>query len=153
MVLAPVSSNDHGMTSDRARTSLPSAVVRGSLDHGLLFLLGLVDRDPQLFERAAVAWHARWCQHVPDIDFRKSRAVLDALQMLRGDAPAAAAMHLREQCHECGLEDLEAILLRWADCHPQPLLAPEPRPRPRPRPRPWPRSRSHSHVTLRRRDS
>jgi hypothetical protein len=87
-------------------------VVRGSLDHGLLFLLSLVDRDPQLFERAAVAWHARWCRHVPDVDFRKSRAVLDALEALRGDDPAAAATQLREQCHECGLEDLETILQR-----------------------------------------
>jgi hypothetical protein len=102
--------------------AIPSAVARGSLDHGLMFLLGLVDRDPELFERAAVAWHARWCRHVPDVDFRKSRAVLEALEMLQQDDAAAAATRLGEQCHQCGLEDLEAILQQWADGRPQPLL-------------------------------
>jgi hypothetical protein len=118
-------------------------VVRGSLDHGLLFLLGLVDRDPQMFERAAVAWHARWCRHVAEVDFRKSRTVLNALEMLRGDDPAAAATHLRDQCHECGLEDLELILQRWAASHPRARRVRARRPQQRSRS--WPHSRTRAH--------
>jgi hypothetical protein len=35
--------------------------------------------------------------------------VFDALEMLRGDDPAAAAKHLGRQYHDRGLKDLEAM--------------------------------------------
>jgi hypothetical protein len=44
-----------GFTKSRC-DPLPSAVVRGSLEHGLLVCLALLDHDRACFEPAAVAW-------------------------------------------------------------------------------------------------
>jgi hypothetical protein len=97
---------------------LPSAVVRGSLEHGLLFLLGLLDHDRENFEFAAVAWHARWCQNAPEVGFETARAVLDALEMLTGPDPASAAKSLRAECSECRLDEVIAVLDDWLDRYP-----------------------------------
>jgi hypothetical protein len=75
---------------------LPSAVVHGSREHGLLVCLGL--------ERAAVTWHVRRCQKVPGA--RMSRAVPSAREALgvRIRPPARAA--LRGLCQQRRLQDL-----------------------------------------------
>jgi hypothetical protein len=94
---------------------LPSAVVRGSLAHGLLACLGLLDHDRDCFESAAVAWHARWCEAVPGAQIAESRAVLSALEALRGDDPPAGARALRDQCLQHQLQGLAAVLDHWLE--------------------------------------
>jgi hypothetical protein len=96
---------------------LPSAVVRGSLEHGLLVCLGRLNRDPDCFEAVAVAWHARWCEKVPGTRIPESRAVLSALEALGGADPSAGARALRGLCQEHQLQDLTAVLDHWLDGH------------------------------------
>lgn len=102
---------------------LPSAIVRGSLEHGLLVCLGLVNRDPDCFEPAAVAWHARWCEQVPGARIAESRAVLSALEELGGVDPYAGARALRDECQRHELQGLASVLEHWLELHPQPAAA------------------------------
>jgi hypothetical protein len=94
---------------------LPSAVVRGSLEHGLLVCLGLLNHDRDCFEPAAVAWHARWCETVPGARIPESRAVLSALEALGGADPSAGARALRGLCQQHQLQGLTAVLDHWLD--------------------------------------
>jgi hypothetical protein len=102
---------------------LPSAVVRGSLEHGLLFCLGFLDHDRDCFEPAAVAWHARWCEMVPGARIAESRAVLSALEALGGADPSAGARALRDLCQRHQLQGLTAVLDHWLEGRSQ-LVAP-----------------------------
>ena len=92
---------------------VPSAVARGSLRDGLLVCLGLLDKDPDRFERAAVVWHRRWCAERPGIGFAESRAVLSALEALSSSDPEAAAADLLSACPET--DGVEEVLERWLE--------------------------------------
>jgi hypothetical protein len=94
---------------------LPSAVVRGSLEHGLLVCLGLLTHDRECFEPAAVVWHARWCEMVPGARIAESRAVLSALEALGGDDPSAGARALRDRCGQHQLHGLTVVLDHWLE--------------------------------------
>jgi hypothetical protein len=109
--------------SDRPCVPLPSAVVRGSLAHGLLVCLGRLNRDPDCFEAMAVAWHARWCETVPGARIAESRAVLSALEALRGVDPSVGVRALRDLCHQRRLEDLTAVLDDWLALHQKAIAA------------------------------
>jgi hypothetical protein len=101
--------------TDSPCAPLPSAVVRGSLDHGLLMCLGLLNRDADCFEAAAVAWHARWCEQVPGARIAESRAVLSALEALGGADPPAGARALRDLCRRHQLQDPVTVLDHWLE--------------------------------------
>src|SRR5215217_9198725 len=101
--------------TDRPCVPLPSAVIRGSLEHGLLVCLGRLERNPDCFESAAVAWHARWCEEVPGARIPESRAVLAALEALGGADPTAGARVLRDLCQQEHLEGLTAVLDHWLE--------------------------------------
>jgi hypothetical protein len=75
--------------------------------------LGLLGRDHERFERAAVVWHSRWCLQSPGIGFVESRAALDALEDLACvDVDRAAAVQaLRSACGET--EGVDEILDGW----------------------------------------
>ena len=103
--------------------SVPSAVVRGSLDDGLKVCLGLLARDPDRFEQAAVVWHRRWCAHLSGIGFAESRAALSALQGLSGRDPTAAGRELRATCLRHKLDDVAAVLDAWLDRDPRSVVA------------------------------
>jgi hypothetical protein len=90
---------------------VPSAVARGSLCDGLIMCLALLASDPERFERAAVAWHARWCAQTTGVGFAHSRAVLDALESLACVDPAAAARALRSACRDT--EGLDEVIDGW----------------------------------------
>jgi hypothetical protein len=94
---------------------LPSAVVRGSLEHGLLVCLGFLNHDRDCFEPAAVAWHARWCETVRGARIAESRAVLSALEALGGADPSAGARALRDLCQRHQLQGLTAVLDHWLE--------------------------------------
>lgn len=99
--------------ASRPRVSLPSAVVRGSLEHGMLTCLGLLAREPDRFETAAVAWHARWCASLPGVTFAESLETLHALEALTGREPAAGARTLSMACRRHGLSDVALVLDTW----------------------------------------
>lgn len=103
------------MIASRTRVSLPSAVVRGSLEHGMLTCLGLLAREPDRFETAAVAWHARWCASLPGVTFAESVETLDALEALTGREPAAGARTLIMVCRRRGLNDVALVLNTWLE--------------------------------------
>ena len=115
--------------SRRPRRRLPSAVVHGSLDDGMQVCLGLLAREPDLFEPAAVAWHARWCAHLHDVAFADSRAALCALEALAGPEPSAGARALCATCQDCGLDEVAAVLREWLERR-SPSAAARPRPAP-----------------------
>jgi hypothetical protein len=92
---------------------LPSAILRGSLDGGLLVCLGLLRRAPERFEAAAVAWHARWCEALPGVGIDESRAALAALKAFEGSDPSSGALALRAHCERHGLDKLTAVIDAW----------------------------------------
>ena len=98
-------------TSTDRQQPLPTAVVRGSLRDGLTVCLGLLTRNPELFEPAAVVWHRRWCSERPGLGFAESRATLRALEGLAGPDPVAAAAALRSACH--GADGIDDVLDAW----------------------------------------
>ena len=102
-----------GMKGTAARSPVPSAVLHGSLRDGLLVCLGLLTRDPERFERAAVVWHRRWCAEQPGIGFAESRAVLSALEELARSDPEAAAADLLAACPET--EGVKEVLDGWLE--------------------------------------
>ena len=109
--------------TDSQCVPLPSAIVRGSLEHGLLVCLGRLDRDPDCFEAAAVAWHARWCENVPGARIAESRAALSALEALGGADPSVGAHALRSLCRKHQLQDVTAVLDHWLEGRSRPIAA------------------------------
>lgn len=105
---------------------LPSAVVHGSLDDGLMVCLGLLASENR-FDAAVVAWHGRWCAELPGIGFAESRAALSALEALTGADPAAAGRALRATCLRYGLAEVAAVLDAWLNPRPRPIAARTPR--------------------------
>jgi hypothetical protein len=103
--------------------TLPSAVVRGSLEHGLLVCLGLLNHDRDCFEPAAVGWHARWCETVPGARIAESRAVLSALEALGCADPSVGARALRALCQQHQLQGVTAVLDHWLEGRSQPVAA------------------------------
>ena len=103
----------HLRDAPRPPERLPSAVAFGSLEDGMMVCLGLLKSDPDRFEPAAVAWHARWCSSHPGISFAESRAVLSALEALTRPEPAAAARELNTACGQCGLDELVPVFDAW----------------------------------------
>jgi hypothetical protein len=109
--------------TDSPCVPLPSAVIRGSLEHGLLTCLGHLDRDPDCFEPMAVAWHARWCETVPGARISESQAVLSALEALRGADPSVGVRALRDLSQQRRLEGLTAMLDHWLELHSKAIAA------------------------------
>ena len=98
---------------------LPSAVLRGSLEHGMLVCLGLLRRNPDCFDPAAAAWHARWCEFQPGLGLRDSHAALAALEMMSGSERREGARRLGSLCRGNGLDDVAAVLDAWVEERPQ----------------------------------
>jgi len=94
---------------------LPSAVLRGSLEHGMLVCLGLLERNPGCFEQAAAAWHARWCEVQPGVGLEESHAALAALEMMSGRERRRGARRLSSLCRTEGLDDVAAVLDAWIE--------------------------------------
>jgi hypothetical protein len=109
--------------TDSPCAPLPSAVVRGSRENGLLVCLGFLNHDRDCFEPAAVAWHARWCEKVPGARIAESRAVLAALKALGGADPSAGARALRGLCRAHQLQDLVTVLDHWLERQGQTVVA------------------------------
>ena len=85
-----------------------------SLPDALELVLLLVD-DPRRFRRAALRWHARYCDEVRDVGFEEAHAVLACLAGLDGRRPKVAAAALATLVHRRGLERASEALMRWAN--------------------------------------
>ena len=79
----------------------------------MMVCLGLLAEEPDRFEPAAVAWHARWCASLPGVRFAESRAALCALEALMGPQPSAGALALSDVCRRHGVEDVASVLDMW----------------------------------------
>ena len=75
--------------------------------------LGLLAREPERFEAAALAWYRRWCAAVGGIGFSESHAVLSALEALGGRDSATAAHALSAMCRSHGRDDVAAVFEAW----------------------------------------
>lgn len=115
-----------------ARDRLPTAVLHGCLEDGLMVCLSLLARDPERFAPAAVAWHSRWCARLCGIDLEESHAALCALEGLAGPDPAAAARALCATCRRHELDEVAAVLEGWLDRDPRSGVAGSTQPPPRP---------------------
>ena len=117
----------HLRDASRPPVQLPSAVAFGSLEDGMKVCLGLLRRDPDRFEPAAVAWHARWSRSSPAASFEESRAVLSSLEALTGSDPAGAARTLSAACRQCRQDKLASVFDKWlADVEQAPALQDQP---------------------------
>ena len=85
-----------------------------SLPDALELVLLLVE-DPRRFRRAALRWHARYCDEVRDVGFEEAHAVLACLAGLDGRRPKVAAAALATLVHRRGLERASEALMRWAN--------------------------------------
>jgi hypothetical protein len=85
-----------------------------SLPDALELVLLLVE-DPRRFRRAALRWHARYCDEVRDVGFEEAHAVLACLAGLNGRRPKVAAAALATLVHRRGLERASEALMRWAN--------------------------------------
>jgi hypothetical protein len=84
-----------------------------SLPDALELVLLLVE-DPRRFRRAALRWHARYCNELEDVGFEEAHAVLACLAGLTGRRPRAAASALAELVGRRELERASEVLIRWA---------------------------------------
>ena len=84
------------------------------LSDALELVLLLLDTDSNRFSRAALRWHARYCDELR-VDLAEAQAVLALLAGLRGARPKPAACALADLVHRRGLEQSSEALMRWAD--------------------------------------
>jgi hypothetical protein len=68
---------------------------RVALDEALKLCLALLEEDPPRFQRAATAWHARWCTQLPMLTLAEAQVALAALEALTGPDPTTGARELR----------------------------------------------------------
>ena len=69
----------------------PADASYGSLPRMLATCLRLLDSDPPRFQRAAAAWHARWCVQLPQLTLADAQVTLAAMEALTGPNPVAGA--------------------------------------------------------------
>jgi hypothetical protein len=62
------------------------------LAEALELTLLLADKEPEKYDRAAVRWHVRFLEEVPNVDLRESLAVLALLAAIPSNRMAATAL-------------------------------------------------------------
>jgi hypothetical protein len=92
-------------TPDARRESLPRALAA---------CVELLESDPPRFQRAATAWHARWCAGLPTLTLADALVTLAALEALAGPDPGAAARELSRLAIHHGHHDLARVFDRWS---------------------------------------
>lgn len=114
-VLAVIAGGDrpHLVAAAPSPPQSRSAPPRVPLDDALVICLTMLDDDPPLFQRAATAWHARWCTHLPTLTLAEAQITLGALEALAGPDPIGGARALRWQSAQHGLFDVVEVLDSW----------------------------------------
>ena len=83
------------------------------LAEALELTLLLAEGASEKYERAAVRWHARFLQEVPNVDLRENQAVLALLAAIPVNRLAAAALaELLSRRRSC--ERIAKALVRWS---------------------------------------
>ena len=82
------------------------------LEDALDICLGLLEREPACYARAAARWAARlMIEHA--LDLRDAHLTLAALGALDGASPRAGAEALIELCHRHGLRRCDEVIGAW----------------------------------------
>jgi hypothetical protein len=85
-----------------------------NLSDSLLLCLLLRDHDPELYERAALRWHARYCREVVAVNLDEAQAALACLAALRGPRSAVAARALLGLLDPLRTKTARAELVSWS---------------------------------------
>jgi hypothetical protein len=91
-----------------AARELPKINLSDSLR--LCFLL----RDTDIFERAALRWHGRYCREVVAVELDEAQAVLACLAALRGPRAEVAARTLCALLDPVQVRSARADLTAWS---------------------------------------
>jgi hypothetical protein len=84
-----------------------------ALAEALELTLLLADKEPEKYDRAAVRWHVRFLQEVPNVDLREDQAVLALLAAIPVNRLASAALaELLGRRRSC--ERIAEALVRWS---------------------------------------
>jgi hypothetical protein len=103
---------DHGNTLQAL--SAAAELKHVALSDALEIVLLLARNDPSRFQRAALRWHARYCQELRVQDPCEAQATLALLFMLAGPSAAAAARALAELAHARRFGQAAEALIRWS---------------------------------------
>jgi hypothetical protein len=101
---------DHGNTLQAL--SAAAELKHVALSDALVLLLARNDRPR--FQRAALRWHARYCQELRVHDPAEVQATLALLFMLAGPGSPSAAQALAELVQGRGFGQAAETLMRWA---------------------------------------
>ena len=85
-----------------------------ALSDALELVLLLARKDAARFQRAALRWHARYCQELRVHESCEAQATLALLFMLGGPSSASAARALAELLHARQFGQAAEALIRWA---------------------------------------
>jgi len=96
---------------------------RVPLEDELRICLAYLQETPERFERAAVAWHARWSCAATQLTLADSLVALGAVQALAGPGSVPAADALRTLSTRHGLDEVVAVLAEWVGTVPEPQIA------------------------------
>jgi hypothetical protein len=105
-----------GTTAMQIRVIASELPVVG-LEDALAILLGLRDREPASYARAAARWGARLVlEH--RLSLSDAQLTLAALTSLDGPSPRPAVDALSELAEALGLKRIEPLLTAWRDSRP-----------------------------------
>ena len=91
------------------------------LDLALAACLRMLEEDPPRFQRAATAWHSRWCVNLRALTLADAQVTLGALEALAGPNPTEGARELYRQAVHYGFHDVADVLERWISDREEPM--------------------------------
>jgi hypothetical protein len=103
---------DRGNTLDAL--SAASELKAVALSDALELVLLLARKDPARFQRAALRWHARYCNELRVYDPVEAQVTLGLLVMLGGPSAGPAARALAELLQARRFGQAAETLMRWA---------------------------------------
>jgi hypothetical protein len=94
--------------------SAASELHHVGLVEALELVLLLCRREPRRYPRAALRWHARYCDEMKDVGLEEAQVILAALVALPSARGHAAARAMSELLDRRGLERAGEALVRWS---------------------------------------
>ena len=110
---SPYGRFQRALKTGNATLALASARELPTINLGDSLRLCLLLRGDDLFERAAVRWHARYCREVAAVDLDEAQAVLACLAALRGPRAEVAARALSALLDPVLVRSARAELATW----------------------------------------
>ena len=106
------------LASNNVTLANTAALELGQLNLADALSLTLLYRDqaPDLFERAAVRWHSRFCREVRSVSSQDAQLALAALIALEGARPETGARALLALFDALVLMSAAAVVEDWLGC-------------------------------------